>query len=241
MRSALEVLIDPRADDDDRLTAAWIVRCTFGRSSATEAMIADVAGALRHAVDAPGTVPLLSAALRSRAVDRSRVAGAFACAADHALTHGHLAGLHEVVLEALDEPTWSGRIREEHGVAALGWALDDLPGRRTEALLAIGSWLLVRDGVPYWMREAVRDRPGVFALLRPPPSAGWTLHCAVPSTHGWIHLAQMRERERETFVITREAFIGEIESAITTLEQAVAQQQEGATRVVLAGWFARLA
>ena len=148
LRSALVVLIDASADVDDKLAAAWVVRCVLGRSTGTEAMIAGVAGALVRVLDAPEVIPLLAAALRSRVVDRSRVAGAFARAADHALANQHMAALHGLVLEMLDEPTWCDRVRDEHGAPALGWALDGLPERRTEALLLIGVWLRTRGSVP---------------------------------------------------------------------------------------------
>ena len=238
LRSALAVLVDANADVDDKVAAAWVVRCVLGRSSATEAMITDVAGALVHVLDAPDAIPLLATALRSRRVDRTRVGVAFTRAADRALARRRFEAVHWLVLEMLDESAWADHVRDDYGAAALGWALDGLPSRRTEALLAIGSWLLVRDGVPEWMRKEIRTRPELFAVLQPPPRVAWVLHCASPSAN-WVHLAGMRERE--TFAITRDAFPGEIENAIATLDAALDEMPEGATRVVLANWRAQLA
>jgi hypothetical protein len=239
LRSALAVVVDTSADEDDQVAGAWVVRCLLPRMDATEAMITDVAGALLRALDAPVAISLLATALRSGVVDRSRVAGAFARAADRAVAEQHLSGLHSLLIEMLDEPTWRDRVRDEHGVSALRWALDGLPERRTEALLFVGAWLRTRGSVPPFMREAVRARAELFLLLKPPPFVAWPIHCACPSAHSWIYLAGMREHER--FAITRATFMGEIESAVATLDTVLDGLPDGAMCVILANWRARLA
>jgi hypothetical protein len=205
----------------------------------SEAVCADVARALVHVLDVPETVHFLMSALRSRTVGPSRVTLAVTHAADRALANQLFEALHAVVMEALDEPAWHDLVRDEHGAAALEWALAGLPGRRTETLLLIGAWVRARGSLPAWASAAYRGRPNLLVLLRPPGQLAWSIHCAAPTASGWSYLAGTRERD--SFPVGTEAFGVQSETAFETLGHAIEQEEEGPRRVVLAGWLTRLA
>lgn len=234
---ALAVLLDPRRRADERTDAAWVVRGLFRRVPATEARVADVGRALAANLDAPGALARLLVVLQAPGVDTSRTKTAVARAAEMALRQECLPGLHTLVLAAFDDPAWYELARDKHGAAAFTWAIADLPGRRTEALMLVGGWIRVRGVVPVWACAEIRRRRGLIASLRPPASMAWRLHASAPTADGWQFVLSI-DHAGEFFA--PEAFGTAVEAAVRTLCEAIEQEPDEAARVVLGSWLLRL-
>ena len=159
-------------------------------------------------------------------------------AAGLAFRQGCLPGLHALLLGVFDDPVWAELARDKHGAAAFAWAIADLPGRRTEALMLLGGWIRVRDLIPPWASAEVHRHPGLIASLRPPASMAWRLHASAPTADGW-HLVLSIDSEGELFA--PEAFAASLEAAMETLGEAIEQEPDEAARVTLASWLSRLA
>jgi hypothetical protein len=134
-----------------------------------------------------------------------------------------------------------------HSLEVLPWkrALEDiwvrevisarlLEGRLPLVGVMLAQWLPGRTEVPAWAHVILREHHAILVDDEMSSFKRWRLHAAAPTEEGWRLFASCPE-EREHFVWPR-PFEMRMKLALSTLEEAIEHEPEGATRVTLARW-----
>lgn len=235
---ATAVLGDVAAEEHDREDAARVVQAILIHACPSEAALADLFCALGRALRVPLAIRrVLGEVQRLRPdviVERAWHG------VERLMDRAHREGDHEVLAElllvALEEPKWSRRLRDEWGMAATTWAIEELPNRYPVVLLVSG-WVHAFGFVPAWMGEIVEVHPEVVTSPRLPREVRWILHRAAPTVAGWKSFASALGW---TPTIEPALFASEAGVAIQTLAQAVGEATDEGARFRLRGWLHEL-
>jgi hypothetical protein len=234
---ALAVIRGMHSSRTDREQAVWFSQFLARRLDFDEGLAADVINVIVQRLGEYQVVFYLLRVLREQHRHADALARAVARVCERAYQDDLLWSLRAAVAVAVEVPAWRRALQDDWVQRVIIERL--AAGREYPALMMLTEYLKGRDSVPDWASFLVRQHPALLGdddVLSP---VRWRLHVAAPTEQGWRLLAaSVQERDHS---VTASAFGPSLGVAIDTLDRAIGQEPDEATRVVLAQWLARLA
>jgi hypothetical protein len=225
----------------DRIAAARVAHALVGAlylRHVDDALGKEIVTALNARLDEPQVVRHLLRSLVIGSGSHAELAGDVELAAGEAVARGFGASAMHLVCGMLETEAWRDRIREAWAEFALAHAMaqGEAGGASPERL--IRAWLDLHGVVPGWMAAAIQQRPELLVSPHLPTRWVWPLHLAAPTTKGWRLLAGHLNHAHH--VLDPGGAGMELDTALETLDMALAEEHFMTQRLVLACWLTEI-